>query len=999
MKTRTLAFLALTLAFSLYPSSLSAGSPLGTSFNYQGRLADGGSPASGNYDLRFVIYDALADGNAVGGPLTNAVVVSDGLFTVILDFGAGVFDGNARWLEIGVRTNGSPGDFTTLSPRQALTPSPYALYAPNAGAAVTATSAGAVATNSVANAGLQSNAVTTDKIADGTVAAGDLSPALLSNTFWRLDGNAATTPGTHFLGTTDSQALELRVDKIRAVRLEPNSNAAPNVIEGSPVNFVTAGVVGATIGGGGATNYPGSPRTTNSVSSDFGTIGGGLNNLIQSGSKWTTIGGGVDNIIGTNSSRSTIGGGVQNTIQSASYSTIAGGVLNTIQSGGTWSTIGGGLWNTNTGYYATIPGGKENVATNYTFAAGRRAKANHPGGFVWADNTDVDYATTSSNQFLIRAGGGVGIGTNNPQSALHVAGTVTADNFAGSGAGLTGIGSSGIEAGAISNLALAPGAVTADKVAAGQVVKSVNGLKDDITLVAGANIALATNGNQIQISSAGGAGTSGWALTGNAGTAAGVNFVGTTDNQPLEMKVNGARALRLEPATVPGFPGLVVPNLIGGYYLNKISVSNYASTIAGGYLNDIGTNSAFGAIGGGADNNIGAGSGGSVIGGGFYNDIGTNSLMSTVGGGNQNDIADHATNSVIAGGRNNDIGVKAYDGAIGGGNNNQIADEAHDSVIAGGETNTIGWWAPDSTISGGQGNTISAQASSSVIAGGSGNSIGMATTDTAIGGGWRNTVGANTHASVIAGGQLNGIGANSADGAIGGGYGNVIGPNSVHATIPGGGYNYAGNWAFAAGHRAIATNDGTFVWADSQDWNFTSTAANQFLIRASGGVGIGTNNPHAALQVNGTAIVNVLTILGGADVAEPFEMSSAGIPKGAVVIIDEQNPGHLRLSERAYDPRVAGIVSGANGIQPGLTLSQPGVGQGGQPVALSGRVYCLADSCNGPIRPGDLLTTSSTPGHAMKVTNHPQAQGAILGKAMTGLRDGRGMVLVLVSLQ
>jgi hypothetical protein len=96
---------------------------------------------------------------------------------------------------------------------------------------------------------------------------------------------------------------------------------------------------------------------------------------------------------------------------------------------------------------------------------------------------------------------------------------------------------------------------------------------------------------------------------------------------------------------------------------------------------------------------------------------------------------------------------------------------------------------------------------------------------------------------------------------------------------------------------------------------------------------------------------------------------------------------------------VAGVVSGANGIRPGLTLQQEGALEGGQNVALTGRVYVQADAASGAIKPGDLLTTSDTAGHAMKVGNHASAQGAILGKAMTGLKEGRGLVLVLVTLQ
>jgi hypothetical protein len=147
------------------------------------------------------------------------------------------------------------------------------------------------------------------------------------------------------------------------------------------------------------------------------------------------------------------------------------------------------------------------------------------------------------------------------------------------------------------------------------------------------------------------------------------------------------------------------------------------------------------------------------------------------------------------------------------------------------------------------------------------------------------------------------------------------------------------------------------------------------------------------------AVVRVLTITGGADIAEPFQMSSAEIPKGSVVVIDEQNPGHLKMSQGAYDTRVAGVVSGANGINPGIRLHQEGALEGGENVALSGRVYVQADATTAAINPGDLLTTSDTPGHAMKVNDHAKAQGAILGKAMTGLKAGQGMVLVLVTLQ
>jgi hypothetical protein len=159
------------------------------------------------------------------------------------------------------------------------------------------------------------------------------------------------------------------------------------------------------------------------------------------------------------------------------------------------------------------------------------------------------------------------------------------------------------------------------------------------------------------------------------------------------------------------------------------------------------------------------------------------------------------------------------------------------------------------------------------------------------------------------------------------------------------------------------------------------------------------NGDVMSLSTNGNLFVRVLTITGGADISEPFKMSQQNLPKGAVVVIDEENPGHLKLSTQSYDTRVAGIISGAGGVNPGLSLSQHGVMEGDQHIALTGRVFVQADTSNGPIRPGDLLTTSATPGYAMKVTDHSRAHGAIIGKAMTGLKEGKGLALVLVSLQ
>src|ERR1039457_4890396 len=130
MKT-TLQSLLIGLALS---ASIHQAAAQGTAFTYQGRLNDGTNPANGQYDFQFQVFDAATAGASYGSPNPNTVAgvgVSNGLFTVTLDFGGSVFTGPARWLQTSVRTNGS-GSYTLLNARQPLTATPYAIYAGNA---------------------------------------------------------------------------------------------------------------------------------------------------------------------------------------------------------------------------------------------------------------------------------------------------------------------------------------------------------------------------------------------------------------------------------------------------------------------------------------------------------------------------------------------------------------------------------------------------------------------------------------------------------------------------------------------------------------------------------------------------------------------------------------------------------------------------------------------------------------------------------------------------
>lgn len=680
-----------------------------------------------------------------------------------------------------------------------------------------------------------------------------------------------------------------------------------------------------------------------------------------------------------------------------------------------------------------------------------------------------------------------------------------------------------------------------------------------------------------------------WALVGNAGLTS-THFLGTTDSVTLTLAVSGTTALRIAPSAG-------IPNIIGGYEGNTAQNDREGITISGGGSGGGYENRAYGAF--------------STVGGGIANQAGDPAepawyAVATVGGGNSNGAIGRG--STVAGGHgNNAAGIYA---SISGGNSNtaggQFAVEGGGyqndslgdySVVAGGQSNSAGY---ASTVSGGESNSAWG---SSTVSGGELNyadrynvgysTVGGGYSNTSVGdyatvaGGWLNYVEVTT-AGTIGGGYDNqvlgdyatiggGIG-NEASGSrstvaggknnliqfiygnsstIGGGEDNSISGN--YATIPGGFQNSAsGHYSLAAGSGAQALHDGAFVWADSGA-TLASTAPNQFLIKASGGVGIGTNAPGAALAVTGggqpvyidsrTAATNwqnyigfnvyhdganwiargdsvhnagalirsgwgngdlvfstfgntggagqvvapgndlvisgsgnvgigtnptdhrltvasstadtlrligpetygvgaqlnfgdlnevyiseptdrtlrlhgdngivmsggnvgvvenlmvagdtwtqVLHITGG-DLAEPFAISGNPEP-GTVVSIDPENPGQFRPSSSAHDRLVAGCVSGANDLQPGIIMYEEALADDNTfPVALSGRVYCWADATYGTIQPGDFLTTSGTPGHVMAVSDYESAQGAIVGKAMTGLESGTGLVLVLVTLQ
>ena len=370
---------------------------VGTAFSYQGRLKHLGNYPTGAYDFEFKLYDALTNGNQVGVTvLKDDQNVVNGMFTVWLDFGD-VFDGTLFYLQVGTRMGGSTGAYTILTPRHGLLPKPYALYAKKAD--LLDGQHGSFYQQRVAGTCAAGNAVRVVN-ANGTVTCEPVG----SGGGWSLTGNTGTNPTTHFLGTTDAQALEFKVENRRVLRIEPHATS-PNIIGGYSGNNVTAAKFGATIGGGGASGY------RNSVTDLYGTISGGRNNQAAG---YASVGGGGTNIASDSYSTvsggslntasnyaSTVGGGESNTA-SGNKATIGGGYTNS--SGGDAATVGGGDSNSASGWVATVAGGHDNTASGSrsTVPGGSRASASHYGEMAYASGYFAAQGDAQTSVYVLR---------------------------------------------------------------------------------------------------------------------------------------------------------------------------------------------------------------------------------------------------------------------------------------------------------------------------------------------------------------------------------------------------------------------------------------------------------------------------------------------------------------------------------------------------------------------------------------------------------------------
>jgi len=490
---------------------------------------------------------------------------------------------------------------------------------------------------------------------------------------WQTGGNLGTTAGVNFVGTTDNQPLEFHVNGLRAFRLEPTANtgyatSAVNVIGGSLANFAGNGALGVTIAGGGAPFYFGS-GTENRVSDNFGTIGGGVNNDIETNAYESTIAGGNANSILPGSFRSTIAGGWGNAIETnANTSVIGGGQNNIIQTNAGWAVIVGGYFNTNAGLVSFIGAGDFNSVqpgSGYSFIGGGYFNTiqNSSGGSVIAGGEFNAIQTNAGNSVI--AGG-----LNNNVYYNSVYGGQ--GSTIGGGEGNVTAGGGATVGGGFSNQA------TND-------VATVGGGYENIASGYGSTVA-----------------------GGEDSTASGVGaFVGGGgyDNSTFQGNVAGGNG-----STIGGGVGNLIQSgasdsFIGGGFQNAIQTGTSEATIGGGVIN---TNAGFASgIVGGAENNIVSSQTYGFIGGGFLNQLaGTNRLTAGLapGGGN-----------AIGGGGGNAILQSSVGDFIGGGLDNTIQTNAEFSVVDGGEFNTIQANVTNSIILGGVNNQVSA--SDSVAAG------------------------------------------------------------------------------------------------------------------------------------------------------------------------------------------------------------------------------------------------------------------------------------------
>ncbi|HWY78032.1 MAG TPA: FG-GAP-like repeat-containing protein, partial [Verrucomicrobiae bacterium] len=722
----------------------------GTAFTYQGRLSGNGSPVTGQYDLTFALYTVSSGGGAAFGPITNtATAVSNGLFTATLDFGAGVFNGTTYWLDIAVRTNGT-GVFANLTPRQQLTPSPYAVYSPSAGTAATAASV--AATNII-----------------GTISAAQLSSAVVTNNEGNVTltgafaGNGANLTNIPFSGLASSSTLNLATNGLDFV-------LSSSLVVGLGPAFVASG-----------TNLNGAGHVDLAVANYFA---GTLTVLTNNGS-------------GRFSTEAVL------TVQTNPFSIAVADVNND----GRPDIICSYYNLTSTNLTVLTNNGAGGFGSNATLTVGLSPTCVIAADVNGDGKPDLITANYGTNTLTVLTNNGNGGFSLSATVKVGISPTqVIAADLIGNGKQDLVCANNGTNTLSVlinnGNGTFLPTTYTVGNTPRSVVALDVNG-DGLLDLVCGSEIdgslsVLTNNGD-------------GTFTAANTVTNLLNNYIGTI-NYLAAADMNG-----------DGKQDIITANGVALVILLNTGNATFAPPIV--LVPNLPFSSSYGLYGLAAVDVNGDGKPDLLT-----TDLGTNIVAEILNLDGQ--ISSEMTLPGQGGGVRLLSGLNGDPNLIGGSSANVIDPGVDGSIIAGGgsTSNYNHISASQSVISGGEGNSIQLLSGHSVIGGGESNVIQSLADHSAIGGGSQNTILSYGMGSVISGGISN----TAAE---------------FCATVPGGYSNVAGGqYSFAAGRLAQAAHYGSFVWADASGTPFSSTANNQFSVRAYGGIRLDTGGTGTSLD-------------------------------------------------------------------------------------------------------------------------------------------------------